>query len=321
METIFQKWLFAIKLQSWPKILVPWLLGLGLGLRYSKSLLPYEIAIYSVLTFLYSVFLTLFIVFLNDFADQDVDRIKRKMFPDGSQKTIPDQVLSSHSILKAGLISGIFSILLIGCLSYFTQSYVVFSVGSLSLLIFLFYSFPPLRLNYRGGGEILEGLGVGIVLPAFVLVVYRNPGTWEEIWQFFFGDGNKILGLGLLFGFHFFLALAGAIASGLSDEESDRKGGKKTVVTSFGNTKARKLIFILYGFSTVLLVLIPWNAMNRDWIIGIVFLVMLFYLNRMNRVSPKAVTNSFSYQKLFKKYLHEAKWVSIILLSVDLMII
>ena len=37
------------------------------------------------------------------------------------------------------------------------------------------------------------------------------------------------------------LSLAGGIASGLSDEESDRVGGKRTVASAYGNVAARRL--------------------------------------------------------------------------------
>ena len=38
-------------------------------------------------------------------------------------------------------------------------------LGLAGLVVFAAYSFAPLRLNYRGGGEILEVVGVGILLP------------------------------------------------------------------------------------------------------------------------------------------------------------
>ena len=68
--------------------------------------------------------------------------------------------------------------------------------------------------------------GVGIALPVFNL--YIQAGTIpRHVWPWIAGFAC--------------LSLASAVASGLSDEESDRAGGKRTFASTFGNRAALML--------------------------------------------------------------------------------
>src|SRR5690606_32965293 len=177
-----------------------------------------------------------FIVFLNDWGDQDVDRIKRQMFPHGcSPKTIPDGILSSRSLLSAGLSAGAagLCIALVGEWGFAKlgaprPGLSWLAVACLSL--FVAYSLPPLRLNYRGGGEALEMLGVGVALPYLNFIL--QSGEWWSVWLW------PLAGFALL-------SLGSALASGLSDEESDRAGGKRTLASVAGNEVVRRVTELL----------------------------------------------------------------------------
>ena len=46
------------------------------------------------------------------------------------------------------------------------------------MFVFVAYTLPPLRLNYRGGGELLEMLGVGLALPLYN--VYLQAGAMAD---------------------------------------------------------------------------------------------------------------------------------------------
>ena len=70
----WRRWVYAAKPASWPKLLVPSLLGQGLGVAATGHL---DVAAL-LLGLVFSVFDLLFIVFLNDWGDRDVDRIKRR---------------------------------------------------------------------------------------------------------------------------------------------------------------------------------------------------------------------------------------------------
>jgi 1,4-dihydroxy-2-naphthoate octaprenyltransferase len=301
METTFQKWIFASKIMSWPKLLVAYILGISLGIHKNQE---YPLLMVG-LGFLFTIFLLLYIVFLNDYADREIDTLKRKLFPKESLKTIPDAILPAHHLLRAGLVFFILGITVNAIIGFIISSWISLLIGIGCFVFFFIYSFPPIRLNYRGGGEILEGFGVGLVLPFYNYFILTQ-------------DFTDTLYLPILV-FYILLSLGSALASGLSDEVSDKQGGKITFVTIFGNSFTRMGIFILVGLAVIVLAFLPFfYDLFRYWTIGLVLLFLLFNLNRMNRVSPRAVTNAFSEQKLFKKYLHNGIWGSILILSVDL---
>jgi len=293
-KSFFSKWLYASKLKSWPKILVPFILGNALGIRITEK--PYWSLL--LLGGVATILGTVFIVLMNDWGDQKVDKIKREMFPDGcSPKTIPDNILSARALLIGGIFAGTcsFSIIVYLGMTHLNRP-LTSHFALLSCLIFIIYTLPPVKLNYRGGGEFLETLGVGLILPLFM--VYLQSGVLIETSTLF-----------LLIPYAIF-SLTSAIASGFSDEESDRAGGKHTFVTMMGNTKSHEvlnIIFVLGG--AVSLILALWLA---DYVMqfGVLVAQIPLWINyfKMRRLKGKAVTNAFKEQAIFKNYLHQSIW-------------
>jgi 1,4-dihydroxy-2-naphthoate octaprenyltransferase len=295
------RWIYAAKLDSWPKLLVPMLLGQALGVSATGRFDWLAAA----LGLCFTVCELLFVVFLNDWGDRRVDRIKRQMFPDDcSPKTIPDEILSARAVLGAGIVAGLLAVGIAGYaqLTLDRSGLLAASVGMLAL--FLPYTFTPLRLNYRGGGEWLEGVGVGVALPCFHLFLQSGELWHRSLW--------------LLPGFAM-LALASAIASGLADEQSDRRGGKRTYVSEYGNRAARALIERL-----VLAACLVWApCMRLSGVIpaplgALVIVIILVNWRRLRKISHEAKTNAFEAQRLYKHFLHQAQWRSTTLLSLAL---
>jgi 1,4-dihydroxy-2-naphthoate octaprenyltransferase len=295
------RWIYAAKLDSWPKLLVPMLLGQALGVSATGRLDWLAAA----LGFCFTVFELLFVVFLNDWGDRRVDRIKRQMFPDGcSPKTIPDEILPARAVLGAGIFAGLLAVAIAGYaqLTLERSGLLVASVGLLAL--FVPYTFTPLRLNYRGGGEWLEGFGVGLALPCFHLFLQSGELWHRSLW--------------LLPGFAM-LALASAVASGLADEQSDRRGGKRTYVSEYGNRAARALIERL-----VLAACLVWApSMRLSGVIpapigALAIVIILVNWRRLRKISHEAKTNAFEAQRTYKHFLHQAQWRSTTLLALVL---
>jgi 1,4-dihydroxy-2-naphthoate octaprenyltransferase len=302
-RSLIGRWIYAAKVDSWPKLLVPAFFGLALGVAAAGRLDARAGAI----GFGFTLCQLLFVVFLNDWGDRRVDRIKRQMFPDEcSPKTIPDEVLPAGALLTAGLLAGLAAL---GLAAYaelaLARAGALWSAVAL-LGIFGAYTFPPLKLNYRGGGEWLEGLGVGLALPWFQAFLQSGEPWVHELW--------------LLPGFTI-LALASAVASGLSDEQSDRRGGKRTYTSEYGNRAARALIERL-----VLIACLVWAVSMRVSAVvpapvgALAVIVILVNWRRMRKVSASAKTNAFAEQRLYKHFLHQAQWRSAILLAVVLII-
>jgi len=109
---------------------------------------------------------------------------------------------------------------------------VVFAI--IGLVLLHAYSFYPIRLSYRGFGETLQMLGVGVVLP--VIAFTAQGGALSIIpWA---------IVLVLLPS-----QLAMAIGTALPDAPSDIKSQKRTSAVLFGNVNAQRLMLALFAVS------------------------------------------------------------------------
>lgn len=291
MRSLRERWLYAAKPDSWGKLLVPFALGqaMGLGPALDAGHGPSITAF--VLGLAFTVLDLLFIVFLNDWGDREVDAIKRRMFPDGcSPKTIPDEILPARALLLAGIGCGVLAIVVAILASVVLDRPLLVPAALGALAIFVAYTLPPLRLNYRGGGELCEMIGVGAVLPWLNAYLQGGRALPESLW--------------VLPGFAT-LALASAIASGIADERSDRAGGKRTVVTTIGNTLSRRVIEAL-----VILGALLWLATTLVglplWLGGGAAVAVLWRATDLRRASAAAETDAFGPQRLYKAHLHAA---------------
>jgi len=285
------RWWFALKPNSWPKLLVPTLLGQTLGLAAARGLDLGAMLVGLV----YALGLLVCIVLLNDWGDREVDSLKRRMFPDGcSPKTIPDGILPARSVLVGGLGGGVVALAAaaLGQRWLGRPDLLLYAAGGMAL--FFAYTFPPLKLNYRGGGELLEALGVGAVLP-WTQAYLQGEQAWHTAY-------------GLLGGFTL-LSIASALASGLSDEQSDRAGGKRTVATLLGNRATRRcteacvaLGAVAWLAAALIIPAVPW------WSVLPAIAVVLYNGVQLRIASHRAQTNAFAAQKIYKRLLHNAIW-------------
>ena len=298
-----QRWLYALKPQSWPKLLVPALLGQALGISATGQIALRGLALGALFTALDACY----IVFLNDWGDREVDAIKRQMFPHGgSPKTICDGILPAGQVLAAGISAGIAAFAVACISSALLHRWELAAIGGACLLLFSSYSLPPIRLNYRGGGELLEAVGVGIALPAFN--AYTPGGAAGALAR---------TSLAVLPAF-VFLSIASAIASGLSDEESDRAGGKSTIATRLGNRRARAVVELFCAAAIVAWGIASWCMPHvlPLWVSLPAISIVFFQLLRLRDVSPRAVTNAFREQGAYKTQLHRGIWFGTAALAV-----
>ncbi len=298
------RWRYAAKPASWPKLLVPAALGQALGISASGTVDLRALG----LGMAFCVALLLFVVFWNDFFDRRVDRIKREMFPRGcSPKTIPDAILPASALFVAGAVSGGAALVVASWAGAELGRSHALAGAAACLAIFVGYSVPPVRINARGGGEWLETFGVGLALPLYqaYLQAGRGPASLEGLW----------LLPGLLL-----LARASAIASGLSDERSDRRGGKVTFTTKYGNAAARRACERLVSWGAL-----AWAVGTRlalpqlpAWAGFLAVLVVLTNWRRMRAASAAADTDAFAAQARYKQCLHHALWRGGAILGVGL---
>ena len=112
----------------------------------------------------------------------------------------------------------------------------VLLLAAVGLLLLWAYSFAPLRLNYRGGGELLEAAGLGGVMPLIGYAALRVEWDYEEL---------------LLLVPIFLYGLIGALVSGLKHEPADRDNGKKTLAVWVGSGRVKRIVWGMQIISRV----------------------------------------------------------------------
>jgi 1,4-dihydroxy-2-naphthoate octaprenyltransferase len=294
---LHRRWLFALKPASWPKLLVAALLGQGIGIagagRVSFPGLGLGLA--------FTVLLLAFVVLVNDWGDQEVDAIKRRLYPDAgphvgpdtcSPKTIPDDVLDDRSVLFGGVGAGLLALAVAGLGELLLPRPGLLLGAAACLVLLVLYTLPPARLNYRGGGEVLEMIGVGFFLP------------W---WSAYLQSGHAMpTGLVVLPAFAL-LSLASALASGLADEESDRLGGKRTFTTGFGPLAVCQAAEGLVAGAMLVWAALPWLAPRYAQIWMVLPVVVVMVVDYRELLASGRDGEDSMYRR-YKQRLHQCIW-------------
>jgi 1,4-dihydroxy-2-naphthoate octaprenyltransferase len=226
-------WLQASRLPSQSYIFFPLLLGQAL--RYAQTG-QFNWAVF-LLLHLYGLLLQLFIVYANDRADIETDRLNTTftIFSGGSRTLVNGliTVRENHAaVLTVIVLNAAVGLALTALYQRgFALPFIAASLGLLWL-----YSFLPVRLSYRGGGELLQMLGVGVVLPVFGY--YGQAGTLDSFpWH--------------LLAFILPCQLACAMATALPDEPSDRASSKLTAAVLLGPVVVKRTIIFLNAASLI----------------------------------------------------------------------
>lgn len=229
-----KSWIQASRLPSQSYIFFPLLLGQALWFSQSGSLnLPL-----AGLTWLFGLTVQLYIVYANDLADVEIDRLNSTFTPfSGGSRVLVEGKLTVPDLKRAVALT-VFVNGLIGVLLFILDRPIAPALILISLTLLWLYSFPPVRLSYRGGGEFLQMIGVGLILPLFGYYI----------------QAGSLLAFPLPYvGALLPLQLACAFSTTLPDEPSDRAGGKKTIAVALGGTQARALVVTLHLLSLILL--------------------------------------------------------------------
>jgi len=240
-------WLQASRLMSQPYILLPLLFGQGLTVRQTGA---WSTELF-VLTICYSAFLQLYIVYANDYADEAVDRVNTtyNLFSGGSR------VLVEHKLTRKELRRGILWTMGLGMMVALVSGIVYARFGIIFFLLFSWgllwvYSYPPVQLSYWGGGEWLQAIGVGIVLP---------------LTGYYFQAGNLEAFPWFILPFTLLLHFGAALVTTLPDEPSDKIGHKRTFAVRKGVSAVILWIILLYGMSFVSLFVWVLVSIRSPW--------------------------------------------------------
>jgi 1,4-dihydroxy-2-naphthoate octaprenyltransferase len=224
-----------VKMARMPIVLavIPiFLLGVLFALRNDMS--------FYLLNFLWG-FCILFIIeiaasFANDYFDYEADKHNKQFgFSGGSGVLLKYPELLPFA--KWASIVMFLSALVLTTVFIFVTSFPLWGIGYIGIAVFFcwFYTAPPLRLVYRGLGELPHMLA-GVMFPG---------------WGYFILTGTLTLDL-LLFAIPFgLLGLTVILNFEIPDMEADIHGGKRNMVVRKGRLFSFATVMILYLFAVI----------------------------------------------------------------------
>jgi 1,4-dihydroxy-2-naphthoate octaprenyltransferase len=193
----------------------------GTSLNLEKFIFGYAIMAPAHLALSYS----------NNYFDINVDRYnKQTLISGGSKILLKNPELKTFCIWFAIILMGISIILSIFFVFHYSFSYNLILFVLFGNFLSWFYSAPPLKLAYRGLGEISNMITMAVLMLG--LGYWIINGTFDLLF-FIFSIPF------LLYGFNFILTVEAP------DIKGDKKAGKNNLITRIGWIKSFQLISIL----------------------------------------------------------------------------
>ncbi len=227
----------------------------------------------------------LLIVFTNDLADEQVDRLGPGSAMSGGSRVLVEGQLERAQLWRGAAFVFTLWLGLSAWLSWRSESLVPLACTTAALVLLWAYSFRPLRLSYGRGGMAAQAIGMGIVLPIF---------GWHL-------QGRSLDTLPLLALIPTVcLAASSHLLTALPDLEGDRRGQKLTRVVRIGEARARieafalMLLAIIGAYLSTPLALLPTLAASALVLLAFAFARRMVH-DRVGRVRfawTGLVTNS-----------------------------
>jgi len=238
-------WLKAIRLQFYPMTWIAYAAGAygaaSIGQEFNSAVFW--------LGFLWIFFLEVATVLSNEFYDYKTDSENKYYGPfTGGSRVIVDKQLSFKEIKRGVLVSLVASLVTGLALFFLFTGSPIQSIVWMMLLsvVALGYTIPPLKLSYRGLGELDVGFthSFGVILCGFI-----------------FQGGDLLHPLPWLLGVPLFLAiLPSIILAGIPDYQSDKAINKVSIPVLLGKIKAANLAIVFTILSAMIAVI--WQVVN-----------------------------------------------------------
>ncbi|MBN2716332.1 MAG: prenyltransferase [Deltaproteobacteria bacterium] len=238
-------WIKASRLASQSYIFLSLLVGEMFYLMYGGTL---DWTIFAVVH-LYGLFMQLYIVYANDYADIETDHLNQTytIFSGGS-RVLADGELSRRTLGIAAVTMAALTLLMGVVLALVYGRILAPIIIFVGIGLLWMYSFGPVRLSYRGGGEFLQMLGVGAVLP--VVGFYAQGGALTE---FPLETMAVILPT----------QLACAMATSIPDYTSDRQSDKRSSSVVLGQKNVRLAVIALNLAAIAAFFAIDWVSLSQ----------------------------------------------------------
>jgi putative NADPH-quinone reductase/1,4-dihydroxy-2-naphthoate octaprenyltransferase len=225
MRARLMSWMQALRLQFYPMTWMAYTVGALAAAPQGPARRPYWIG------YLFLFFLEAATVFANDLFDFPSDRRNRHHGPfNGGSRVLVAGRLSRPSLVT-GIASGLIAAL--ACAGALLDAGIsgaaLMALLAMTVLA-LGYTMPPLKLCWRGFGEIDVGLthSLGVMLCGYLL----QGGDWRD-------------GFPWLASLPLFLSILPSIMlAGFPDLEADRAAGKRTLAVRLGHRRILKLAML-----------------------------------------------------------------------------
>ncbi|MHC4598263.1 MAG: 1,4-dihydroxy-2-naphthoate octaprenyltransferase [Planctomycetota bacterium] len=169
---------------------------------------------------------------MNDYYDHhsgNDEAIKTPTPFSGGSRMIQDGVLSPRAVFLGGLVSYAVAVAIGAYLLYRCGPWIL-ALGGVGAFMSFFYTAPPLRIGYRGAGEVLTGILLGPLAVEGAYFVQTGAFSWIAL--------CASLPVGLL--------VAGILfVNQFPDFEGDRAVGKRHLVVLLGTSTASKIFALL----------------------------------------------------------------------------
>jgi 1,4-dihydroxy-2-naphthoate octaprenyltransferase len=234
-------------------------ISIALPLAYGQALAFATYGAFSwklfVAVHLFGLMDQLFVVYTNDVVDyaSDVHNTTYSRFSGGSRVLVEGK-LTQLDLARAATLA------LLGMAG--VSAYLVFRehrafmvvIAAIAAHMMWLYSFPPFRLSYRGHGEVLQGLGLGVLLP--IAGFYAQAGTVTGLSPLMLVPG-------------FLLGYAGNVIGALADAPSDAASSKRTLPVRRGEPRARRTALVAMAIATLATPLATPRAGVAGWVLVI----------------------------------------------------
>ncbi len=238
-------------------------------------------------------------VFTNEYYDYGSDRINKNnsAFNGGSRMLVEGNITFKE--IKVGIVISLCLIFIVGILLVFVAD----RRAVLSIIVLLFaglffglgYTAPPLKLSYRGLGEIVVGVthSTYVIICGYVFQsgMWDNPSPW-------------LMSVPL-----FFATLTAITLSGIPDCSADKIVSKKTIAVIFGSRSAAILSLFFVTVASISGITL-WYLKFIGGIVGSTILVVV----------PHSVILWLAITKLIKSNNYDRKINMIMVLSLSYII-
>ncbi|UCB59023.1 MAG: prenyltransferase [Thermoplasmatales archaeon] len=183
----------------------------------------------------------------NNYFDTEVDQFNKPISISGGTKILIENP-ELRSICKKIAIGLIIISVLLAFIFIFIFSFPITFLGFIIFgnLLGWFYTAPPIRLAYRGLGEIANMINMGFLMPGIgYWTMSRNLDLFFLIFAIAF----------LIYGLNFMIIVE------TPDMEGDKKAKKKTLVTKIGRKNSYKITIVCLLCSSIYFLIIAYRGL------------------------------------------------------------